>query len=88
MAEELLDHPEVGAVLEEVAGKGVAEHMRRDPGRGYPGGRRKSLEVAGKGLARQVAGVAEGREEPRAVARAGRFSRREIGGRSFPRLVR
>ena len=37
MAEELLHDAEVGAVLQQVAGEGMAHHMRRDLRRGDPG---------------------------------------------------
>ena len=84
VAEELLHDAEIGAVLQEVAGEGVAEHVRRDLRRRDAGRDGKLLEVAGERLAGQVAALAEGREQPRAVGAAGRLARREIGGRPLP----
>ena len=81
MAEQLLHDAEIGAVLQEVAGEGVAQHVRRDLRRRNAGGGGELLEVAGEGLAGQVAALAERREQPRAVAAAGRVARREIGAR-------
>ena len=87
VAEELLDDAEIGAVLQQVAGEGMAHHVRRDLRRGNPGPRRQVLEIAGKSLPGQVAAVAEGGEQPRAVGNTGVRPRREIGGDRFARLV-
>ena len=37
MAEQVLDHAQIGAVLQEMAGEGVSQHMRAYPRRGNAG---------------------------------------------------
>ena len=59
MAEQRLHHAQIGAIVQEVAGEGMTQHMRADlcgfqPGRGGEG-----LEVARKMLAREMAALAE-----------------------------
>jgi len=54
MAEKLLHRAQVGTPLQEMAGKGVAEHMGRDPGRLDPGDERQRLELLTEALAGQM----------------------------------
>ena len=54
MAEKLLHRAQVGAPLQEMAGEGVTEHMRRDPGGLDPGGKRQRLELLAETLAGQM----------------------------------
>ena len=54
MAEKGLDDPQVRAVGEQVAGKGVAQHMGRERGGIEPCGTGEVLEVQCRVLARQV----------------------------------
>jgi hypothetical protein len=54
MAEELLHSAEVGATLQEMAGKGMAEHVRRDARGLYRGRDRKRLQLLAEALARQM----------------------------------
>ena len=58
VAEHRLDRAQIGAAVEQVAGEGMAQHVRRDPGRVDAGGRRQLLEQLGEALAGQVAGCA------------------------------
>ena len=53
MAEQLLHGAQIGAVLQQMAGKGVAQHVRRYLRRGDAGPRGQPLQVAGKDLPRQ-----------------------------------
>src|SRR5947209_10760993 len=64
MAEQLLDDAQIRAVLQQVAGKGVAQNVRADAPPGKTGRRRGRFEVACKSLAREVSAFAVGREEP------------------------
>jgi len=67
MAEQFLHGAQVCTVLQKVAGKGVAQHVRRHGGGRNAGAGRKRLEVAGENLARQIALLAAGGKELRAV---------------------
>ena len=51
MAEQLLQHPQIGSVLQEMAREGVAQHMRANPRGGDPRRGGASFEIAGKCLA-------------------------------------
>ncbi len=64
MAEQGLHHAEVGAVLQEMAGKGVAQHVGADLGGLEPRGRGELLQFAGEMLAGQMAALAERGEQP------------------------
>src|SRR5437660_7405987 len=88
VAEELLHDAEIGSVLQEMAGEGMAEDVRRDFRRRDPGCRGERLEVAREGLARQMAGFAERGEEPAAVEAAGLLAEPEIGARRRSCFVR
>ncbi len=57
MAQKFLHGAEVGAVLQQVAGKGVAEHMWRDGSGGNAGAGGERFQVTGKDLARQIASL-------------------------------
>jgi hypothetical protein len=54
MAEELLHGAEIGAALQEMAGKGVAENVRRDARGLDPGGESKRLQLLPEALAGEV----------------------------------
>ncbi len=54
MAEQLLHRAQIGAPLQEMAGKGVTEHMRRDAGRLDPGGKRERLQLLAEALAGEM----------------------------------
>ena len=81
MAEQLLHHPEVGAVLQEVAGEGVAQDVRADLVGAQAGGGGHRLQVAGEGLAGDVAGLAVGGKQPGAGGRQGGEMGRHGGAR-------
>jgi len=59
MAEQRLHDAQVGAVMQQMAGKGVAQHVRRDQPGLQAGGNRELLQVARKVLARQMSALAE-----------------------------
>ena len=54
MAEQLLHCAEVGAALQQMAGKGMAKHVRRDARGLYLGRDRKRLQLLAEALARQM----------------------------------
>ena len=62
MAEHQLHAAQVGAALEQVAGEGMAQHVRRDARRIDAGGQRRLLQELREALARQMAGAAARRE--------------------------
>ena len=64
MAEQRLHHAQIGAVVQEMTGKGVAKNMRAHQVRAQPRGSSKNLKFAGKVLPRQVARFAEGGKQP------------------------
>ena len=64
MAEQRLHDAQVGAVLQQMAGEGVAQHVRADLARREAGGAGQRLQVAGEMLPRQMAALAEGRKQP------------------------
>src|SRR6476659_7133858 len=64
VAEELLHDPKVGPVMQEVACEGVTQHVWTDAVRPQAGGYGAGLEIAGEGLAGQVARSAVGGEQP------------------------
>ena len=64
MAEQGLHHPQVGAVVQEVAGEGVAQHVRREPLAGDAAARAQRLQFAGEMLAGEMALLAERRKQP------------------------
>jgi hypothetical protein len=57
MSEQALHRSEVGAPVQQMAGEGVPEHMRRDALGIEPGPDRAFLEVLGEPLPREMAGV-------------------------------
>src|SRR5437016_4504812 len=71
MAEHLLHASQIGSMIEEMAGEGVAQHMRRQAGRVEPGSERQRLEQLAAALAGQMTGLAMRREQParRLIAR-------------------
>src|SRR5262245_54778549 len=90
MAEELLHCAQIGAALQEMAGKGVAEYVRRDA-RGFdPCGESERLQFLPEALAGEMLASARGEEPDR---RAFPFpligaDRREVGlERALRRLV-
>ena len=66
MAEQLLDDAEIGAVLQQMAGKSVAQDVRADLFGGKTGGNGEIFQIAGEGLAGEVAGFAVRWKEPAA----------------------
>src|SRR6185295_10110615 len=64
MAEQRLYDAQVRAVMQQVAGKGMAQHVRRDQPRRQPRRRRQFLQVAGKVLPRQMSALAERGKQP------------------------
>ena len=62
--EQRLHHPQVGAVVQQMARKGVAQHVRAHLIGAQPGGGGERLEVAGEMLAGEVAALAERGEQP------------------------
>ena len=73
----MLDDAEIGAVLEQMAGEGVAQDVRADLLCGKTGGNGEIFEVTGEGLAGEVAGFAVGRKEPAAFGGFGIAEREE-----------
>ena len=70
MAEQRLHDAQIGAVVQQMAGKGMAQHMRADQPRREAGGCRQFLQVAREMLPRQMAAFAERGKQPfRAGAR-------------------
>ena len=63
MAQKLLHHAQVSAILQQVAGEGMPQHMRADLVGRKPGSGSDSLEIARKHLAGQVAGLALRRKQ-------------------------
>ena len=55
MTQKHLHSPEIGAIGKQMRGEGVAQHMRRYRRRIEAGRRHNGLQLAGKGLAGQVA---------------------------------
>ena len=79
--EQRLHHAQVGAVVQQVAGEGVTQHMRAQPFRGDAAARPKRLQFAGEMLAGEVAMLAEGREQPfRRRLRLGLAAQRQVIG--------
>src|SRR5262245_50314845 len=65
MAEELLHGAQIGAPLQKVAGKGMAENVRRDA-RGFnPGGESECLQLLPEALAGEMLASARGEEPDR-----------------------
>ncbi len=78
VAEQGLDDPQIGAALQQMAGEGVAQHVRGDAGGRNAGASGEPLEVAGEDLTAQMPVLAVGGKQPR----AGRHDRR---ARPLPR---
>ena len=55
VAEHLLDAAQIGAVIEEMAGEGVAQHMRRQPRRVEIRRQRQLLQKLAAALAGEIA---------------------------------
>ena len=64
VAEQGLHDAQIRAVVQQVAGKGMAQHVRRHQPRRQAGGGRELLEVAGKMLPGQMAAFAERGKQP------------------------
>jgi hypothetical protein len=63
MAKQRLDRPQIGPVLQQMRGEGVAQHMRRDPAGVDPGGDREVMDQAKEAVPRQVARPPARREQ-------------------------
>ena len=59
MAEQRLHDAQIGAVMQQMAGEGMTQHMRADQPRRDAGGRRQLLQVAREMLPGQMAAFAE-----------------------------
>ena len=55
VAQHLLDAAQIGAMVEQMAGKGMAQHMRRQPGGVEAGFQRQLLQQLAAALAGQMA---------------------------------
>ena len=75
VAEQRLHHAQIGAVVQEVAGEGVAQHVRADLRGAQPGGGGERLEFAREMLAGEVAALAEGGKQPFRCRPAAGFAR-------------
>src|SRR5208282_5509531 len=64
MAKQRLYHTQIGAVVQEVAGESMAQHVRAQICRTQTGRRRERLKFTGEVLASEMTAVAEGREQP------------------------
>src|SRR5437763_14536307 len=78
MSEHLLHAPEIGAVIEQMAGKGMAQYMWRQPRRVETGGEGELLEHLAATLPGQVPCRAARRKQPARRLRARRL--RHKGG--------
>src|SRR5579885_1336039 len=89
VTQHLLNAAEVGAVPEEVAGEGMAQHMGRDPCGIDAGGERQLLEELAAAPARQMpVAAARGEEEARVFALAQEGpAHRAIGGKGRARRL-
>src|SRR5208283_3072705 len=58
VAEQFLHNAQIGAVLQQMAGEGMAQSMRMDVARGYSRRDRRRLKIAREGLTGQMAAVA------------------------------
>ena len=77
VAEELLHRAQIRAVLQEMAGEGMTEHVRRDARRLDAGGERQRLQLLAEALPRQMLSAASRRKQPGRR----RASLRLIGGK-------
>src|SRR5215207_9536841 len=85
VAEQLLHRSQIGAPLQQVAGKGMAQHMWRDPAGVDPGGECERLQLLTEALAGEMP-AAGGREEPGRRAFPARFilaDRGEMGAKGI-----
>ena len=64
MAEQLLHRAEIGASLEQMAGEGVAEHVRRDPRRLDARAERERLQLLTETLSGEMLRSISRREQP------------------------
>jgi len=64
MAEQRLHDAQIGAVMQKMAGEGMAQHVRADQSRRQTGGRRQFLQLACEMLPRQMPALAERRKQP------------------------
>src|SRR5262245_45120821 len=64
MTEQRLHHAQVGAVLQQMAGKSMAQHMRADLCGLEPGAGSERLQLTGKMLPGEMTALAERREQP------------------------
>ena len=90
MAEQLLHGAKIRAALQQMAGEGVAEHMRRDARRLDAGGERERLQLLAEALPGQML-AARRRKQPgrRALplASSARTAARCVGKRFAGRIV-
>ena len=87
MTEQFLDDAQIGAILQQMAGEGVAQHVRADPRRRDSCRSGNGLEVAGEKLAAQIPASALRRKQPgtRRSGRVDRFEQAAIEGHRLPR---
>ena len=64
MAEQRLHDAQIGAVMQQMAGKGMTQHMRADQPRRQAGGGGEFLQVAREMLPGQMPAFAERRKQP------------------------
>ena len=84
MAEKLLHRAQIGPPLEQVAGEGMAQHMRRNPGRIEIRGERQPLQLLAETLAGDVLSAVAGGKQPGGAPLPRRLrpvERRDMGGK-------
>ena len=64
VTEQRLHHAQVRAVVQEMTGEGMAQHVRAQLCGTQSGGGGERLKFTGEVLASEMAGLAEGREQP------------------------
>src|SRR6266446_3433942 len=86
MPQHLLHGAQIGAMVEQMAGEGMAQHMRRQPNRIEPGGNGELFQQLTAALSRQMPGAAARREEPagRPSVRKEAIATFEIGAEGQP----
>jgi hypothetical protein len=93
VAEQRLHDAQIGAVVQKVAGEGVAQHVRRDQPRRQARAGCEFFQVAREMLSRQMTAFAEGRKQPFRgggvflLLRLQRFHRGEVIGHRLPRRL-
>src|SRR5205807_9190117 len=86
MSQHLLDAAQIGAMVEQVAGKGMTQHMRRQPIGVEAGFDRQLLQQLAAALPRQMPDAAARREEPARRPRSGHktLAAAKVGGKRQP----